>query len=571
MKDVAIVVKLIGTERKGILLSLLFGFLAGVAAVALFAASGFLVSKAALVPPLYTLTLTIAFLKFISIGRAGSRYAERYYSHQATFNMLSRLRVHFFRKLEPLAPGIFQRYRSGDLLSRIVGDVEHLQFFFLRVFYPPLVMVLIFLSTIFFTTFFSFYIALLLFAGLLVTGFLIPAWFAWKERRIQRNVRGQRGLLATEAAELLFGFKELKMSQKLKDRETELAEASEAYINGQEKETGQRQYSEAVNTAAGLWFTWAVLALGAYFASIGEFNGLFLAMLVMISLTVFENSAPMAAFPSHFEGSRVAAGRLEAVLDDSERVPDPEKGRELPNSPYSIECKDATYTYPEEQRPALNGLTVSIPAGSKTAVVGPSGSGKSTLMQLILKSHFPEKGEIRISGMSSHDLQQEEIWDRTNVVLQDNHFFFGTVEENLRLAKEQANHEEMKAALGDAGLSHLRLEDAVQEKGSNLSGGEKQRLAMARAFLKGAPVWLLDEPASSLDAVTEQQMFEKLFERAEEDTLVLISHRLKGLEKMDQIIVVSNGTVIESGSYEELMASQGYFHRMKKIEQDVMM
>ncbi|TMW71844.1 thiol reductant ABC exporter subunit CydC [Alteribacter natronophilus] len=571
MKELATVIRLTAAERKGILLSLLFGFTAAAAAVALFAASGYLVSKAALVPPLYTLTFTIAFLKFISIARAGSRYAERYYSHLATFNMLSGMRVYFFRKLEPLAPGIFQRHRSGDLLSRIVGDVEHLQFFFLRVFYPPLVMLLVFFSTIFFTLFFSFYIALLLLAGLIVTGFVIPAFFAWRERRLKRGVREKRGRLATETAELLFGFRDLKMNRKLEDQKKQLTAQSEQYIGEQEKETGQRQFSEAVNTAAGLWFTWSVLAAGAYFASIGDFNGLFLAMLVMISLTVFENSAPMASFPSHYEGSRVAAGRLEEVLDDTEKVPDPEKGSALKEGPFSVRFASVSYTYPGETRPALKNVSLTIPEGTKTAIVGPSGSGKSTVMQLLLKSHLPEAGEIRLGGAPVTSLTQEEIWEKTNTVLQENHFFYGTVEENLRIAGENASEKDLKTVLIDAGLESLNLTDRIIEKGANLSGGEKQRLAIARAMLKDAPVWVLDEPSSSLDAVTEAEVFEALAERADGDTLILISHRLKGLEKMDQIIVMDAGTAVEAGTYEELMERKGYFYRMKKIEKDVMM
>lgn len=193
MKDLATVVKLVVLERKDIFLSVFFGYLAGIAAVGLFASSGYLISRAALIPPLYALTVLIAILKLFGFTRAISRYAERYFSHRATFSILSHLRVSFYKKLEPLAPQIFQKYRSGDLLSRIVGDVESLQNFFLRVYYPPIVLVIVFLSTIVFTTFYSAALAVVLLAGLLLTGFVVPVLFAVRQKRINTQVREQRG------------------------------------------------------------------------------------------------------------------------------------------------------------------------------------------------------------------------------------------------------------------------------------------------------------------------------------------------------------------------------------------
>lgn len=572
MKDLVTVIKLMMVEKKDILFSVILGFLTGIAAVGLFASSGYLISKGALMPPLYALTVMIALLKSFSIVRAVSRYGERYFSHRATFTILSNLRVSFFEKLEPLAPNIFQKYRSGDLLARIVGDVESLQHFFLRVYYPPIVLVIVFLSTIAFTSFYSMYIALVFLVGLILTGFIVPAWFSLSQRKIESKVREGRGALSTEVTEFLYGYRDLKIYQKIEEKEKQLTQSSDAYIKEQEREGIQAMFNFSMNTAVSLIVSWFVLALGAYLVIGDQLDGLFLAMLVMISLTVFENATPMAVLPGHFEDSRRAATRLYSVVREEGELVKEEPSLTIPvGKPFSIEMKDVTFSFPNESRLTLKDISLNLSAGSKTAIVGPSGSGKSTLLQLLLKIQLADQGEIRLARMSIDDIAKESIWTETNVILQENHFFFGTIRENLLLAKDGLTDEEMKEALMKVKLERFSLDDQVLEKGENLSGGEKQRLAIARAMLKGSHVWLMDEPTSSVDALTEQFIFGHLFEQAKDDTVILVSHRLTGLERMDQIIVMENGEIIESGTFDELMEKKGYFFEMKQIEKSVFM
>lgn len=572
MKDLAIVIKLMMVEKKDVFLSILLGFTAGIAAVGLFASSGYLISKAALMPPIYALTVMIALLKLFGFARALSRYGERYFSHRATFTILSNLRVSFYEKLEPLAPGIFQKYRSGDLLSRIVGDVESLQNFFLRVFYPPIVLVIVFLSTIFFLSFYSVYIALVIFLGLLLTGFVVPAIFAWKQRKVLSRVREERGELSTEVTELLYGFRDLKIYQKLTGKEGQLVKAADSYLKEQEREGVQSMFNQSVNSFASLFVSWMVLALGALLVVNGDLNGLFLAMLVMISLTVFENATPMAVFPNHLEDSRRAATRLYSVVREEKKANSDEPVETLPiGEALDVELEKVSFTFPDEPRVTLNEINLRLPAGSKTAIVGPSGSGKSTVLQLLLKIQEADTGSVRMGGIPISQVVQENLWENTNVVLQENHFFYGSIRDNLMLAGEGLEDSLLMSALAKVRLDHFSLEDRVLEKGENLSGGEKQRLAIARAMLKGGRLWLLDEPTSSVDVLTEKMIFDHLFEQAKEDTLVLVSHRLTGLEKMDQIIVMEQGRIVETGSFAELMEGKGYFYEMKQIEKSVFM
>ncbi|WP_028783536.1 thiol reductant ABC exporter subunit CydC [Thalassobacillus devorans] len=571
MNHLKLVIKEIMTEKKDVFLSVLFGFLAGITAIALFGSSGYLVSKAAFAPPLYTLAFLIAGLKLMGFARALSCYGERYFSHRATFTMLSNIRVSFFEKLEPLAPRIFQKYRSGDLLARIVGDVESLQNFFLRVFYPPIILLLVFLSTIFFVAFYSWWIAFILFAGLILTGLVIPAWFARRQKKLDSRIRESRAELSTDVTEFLYGFLDLKIYQKLQGKKQRLHDTSNRYIAEQEREGKTAMFNHSINSMVSFTVSWFVLAVGAYFVTAEQLDGVFLAMLVMISLTMFENALPMAVLPGHLEDNRRAAKRLYSVVDE-ESEPNTIIEKKLPaGQALSLAFQEATFTFPGEDRPALKEVSVDLPAGSKTAIVGPSGSGKSTLMQLLLGVIRPDKGKILADGVNLSEVEQENLWAKINVVLQENHFFYGTIRENLLIADGALTDKDMEAALERVELDHFSLDDAVFEKAENLSGGERQRLAVARAMLKGERLWLLDEPVSSVDVLTEKTIYEHIFSLAKKDTLVLISHRLTGLENMDKIIVMEQGEVVEAGSFKELMEKQGYFYEMKQIEKNVLM
>ncbi|MBN8192667.1 thiol reductant ABC exporter subunit CydC [Bacillus sp. NTK074B] len=571
MKELGFIVKLMMKEKKDIVYSVLLGFLAGLTSVGLFASSGYLISKAALEVPLYALTVMIALLKLFGFTKALTRYGERYFSHRATFTILENLRVSIYEKIEPLTPEIFSRYRSGDLLSRIVGDVESLQNFFLRVFYPPIILVMVFLSTILFTMYYSVFVAMILLGGLLLTGLIVPSFFAWKQRSIKSNVRERRGDLSTEVTEFLYGFRDLKIYQRLEGKESNLARVASTYVNEQERESIFSLFSHSINTLISLFISWTVLAIGAYSVAADQLDGIFLAMLVMISLTVFENATPMAVLPTHYEDSRRAADRLSAIHNGGEIKRDgPSSGIRLEGEPPSFSLKDVSFTFHGEERKTLDGVSLDLPAGSKTAIVGPSGSGKSTLLQLLLNFYSPDLGAIYVNDVSLKDTDQESLWEHANVVLQENHFFYGTVKDNLMLVSDDLTDGELESVLRIVQLNHFSLEDEVLEKGENLSGGERQRLAIARALLNGSRLWMLDEPTSSVDALMDIELFHHLYTVAKDDTLILISHKLTGLEEMDQIIVMDYGSIVESGSYEELMREKGYFYEMKQIEHSVL-
>jgi ATP-binding cassette, subfamily C, bacterial CydC len=566
MNELAILTKAMIQERKDIAIAIIGGFVAGIAGVCLFAASGYLISQTVFAPPLYTLIVLTSLVKILGLLRAASRYAERLYSHRATFSLLSRLRTSFFAKLVPLTPGILGKKRSGELLARIVGDVESLQHYFLRVAYPPVIVVMVFLATVLFTSAFSFWIACLFVLGMLATAFVVPGLVLLGQRRIHGRVRQERAALSTEVTELLYGFRDLKVYGQMKKREQQLQHTSAALAAEQQAAARHLLRGQSLHVFVTYLISWGVLILGAYLIMDGSLAGVFLAMLIMASLTVFEEAAPMATLPAYKLDSEHAAKRLAETVLAADRQPPQPSGVLSDEKAVSIELSGVSFQYEDEWRPALKDISLSLPSGSKTAIVGPSGSGKTTLIELLLKLRTPTDGQIRLNDVSVKELDEASIWQASKVVLQHSHFFRGTIRDNLLLNEEHHSDKELSAMLDKVQLPNKSLDDMVYEKGENLSDGEKQRLALARAMLREGRLWLLDEPTSSLDYVTEQRVFRHLLTQAEDDTLLLICHRLTGLEEMDRILVMDQGRVIEAGTYSELMEQQGYFYEMKQIE-----
>ncbi|WP_128100159.1 thiol reductant ABC exporter subunit CydC [Paenibacillus sp. DCT19] len=569
MSELAILSKAMVQERKDILLSILGGFIAGIAGVGLFSASGYMIAQTVFAPPLYTLIVLTSMVKLLGFVRAASRYGERLYSHRATFSMLSRLRTSFFAKLIPVTPGILNKNRSGDLLARIVGDVESLQNYFLRVAYPPIIVIMVFLSTVLFTSVYSFLVACLLVLGMLITAFVVPGIVLLGQRKIHGRVRQQRALLSTEVTEVLYGFRDLKVYGQLEQREQQLQQTSAALAFEQQRAAGHLLRGQSMHIFVTYLVTWGVLVVGAWLIMDGSLAGVYLAMLILATQTVFEEATAMAILPVYKQDSEHAARRL------TETVQSPDMQSAQPGQPdglctteqaISIRLSHVTFQYEGEWRAALNDISITFPPGSKTAIVGPSGSGKSTIVDLLLKLREPASGDIQLNDVSLSKLDEERIWQAANVVLQQSHFFKGTVRDNLLLQGEEHADEQLTAVLEKVQLPNMLLSDLVYEKGENLSDGEKQRLAMARAMLRSGRIWLLDEPTSSLDYVTEQRVLQEVFAQAADDTLLLICHRLTGLEKMDQIVVMDRGKVVETGSFTELMEQKGYFYEMKNIE-----
>ncbi|WP_419893560.1 thiol reductant ABC exporter subunit CydC [Oceanobacillus kimchii] len=567
MQELKLIMKMTMKEKKDVLLSILFGFLAGVTAVSLFASSGYLISKAALTPPIYTLMIIVAMVKMLGISSALSRYGERYFSHRGTFSMLRNLRVYVYEKIEPISTTILQKYRSGDILARIVGDVESLQHFFLRVFYPPIVLMTVFIATITFTMVFSIPIAMVILIGMIFVVIVVPSLFYLYQRKIANNIRSYRGQLSSEVTEYLYGFTDLKIYGQAELKKNNILKKVTLYEQATKQANNQQAFRESLLTFVSFIVSVTVLGLAGYFVANGNLEGILLVMLFMISLTVFEDTSNMALFPAYLEETKQSARRLEEVWNVNEDKNEVKKPFVLEaNLAPTITLENVTKKYSSTPRPIAQNISLHIESGSKIAIVGASGSGKSTLLQLILGMVPSTDGLIKWNEKSIDYLEKETLWNHANVSLQSNHFFYGTIRDNLHLANSEATDDELCEALDNVKLHHIRLDDLLLEQGSNLSGGEKQRLAIARLFIRKAAVWALDEPTSSLDVVTEKHIWDKIDQHSERSTVIVVTHRLTRLQKMDEIIVMDHGKVVEQGTYQNLMQYNGYFKRMKDLE-----
>ncbi|MFD1386556.1 thiol reductant ABC exporter subunit CydC [Oceanobacillus oncorhynchi subsp. oncorhynchi] len=566
MKDISLVLKMMLKEKKDILISIFFGFLAGVTAVSLFAASGYLISQAAFAPPIYTLMILVASVKLLGITSAVSRYGERYFSHRGTFTILKNIRLKVYDQIEPLASRLLQKYRSGDILARIVGDVESLQHFFLRVFYPPVVLAAVFTATIFFTMYLSIGVAMTMIGGVIIVLVVFPSIFYLFQKKTAVTMREKRGALSSEFTDYLYGFRELTIFQQAERKKQQLDNNMNQYEEIKAKENRQLAIREAVVIFFSFFIAVIILVQAGFYVSEGNLAGTLLAMLFMIAITVFEDTPSMAVLPAHLEESKASSKRLIEVWEKEALAE--EAVHELETDvPIQFDFKDVSIQYPNENKPAVRLAAFQIKPGKNIAIVGPSGSGKSTLMQAMLTFAPIQSGHLLVNGEELDKIAPESLWRQMNVSLQHNHFFYGSIYENLRFANKEAGGEACQEALEKVQLSHFSLEDQVLEKGTNLSGGEKQRLALARLFLRDASVWLLDEPTSSLDSITEQEIMEEIEKATKYQTVVTIRHRLTGLEKMDQIIVMNHGEVVEQGTYMELMGKKdGYFKAMKELE-----
>ncbi|MEK4080143.1 thiol reductant ABC exporter subunit CydC [Solibacillus sp. FSL W7-1436] len=546
-------VEFIWTDKKDVLLALLCGTIGGLTAVALFAQSGLLISKAALLPPFYIILILTAFLKLFGVTKSISKYTERLITHRVTFRFISKIRMLFFNKLLPKAH-LLNTYKSGDLLTRVTTNVETVQNFFLRVLYPPFVTGIVFFTTCLFMLFFSTWIALCLLLGIVLTSLIVPYILL---RIPHKTATEDKKMMTIEGTEYFYGYRDLVLHNQLEAKKQTLLQWNKQFAKAKQKELDQEQSAFLGNQLVALFTTFLILFIGAYLTSTKQLDGVYLAMIVLVSLTVFESAIPLAMAPNYVRHTKKAMQELNEISPTIEK----QNGILLRDNIHSIHFNHVSYVYPNIERPAIEDINLSVQSGQKIAIIGPSGSGKSTILQLLMNEFEPSNGEILFDMYPLSSFDTDSIYKQLSIMLQHNHFFSGTIETNLQLAKPEATREKMQLILNKACL-FKKLEDVVYEKGENLSGGEKQRLAFARFLLKDSPLLVLDEPFTSLDIQTERKLFQTLLNESTNKILILVTHKLIELDKFDCIFVMQNGRLVEAGKHAELISQQGLYFAM---------
>ena len=511
--------------------------------------------------------LPAAGVRGTAITRTAGRYFERLVSHDATFRVLQHLRVDTFSKLLPLSPAGLARYRQGELLNRVVADVDTLDHLYLRVISPLVGAFVVIVVVTLGLSLLDVHLALVLGGIMLLTLFLLPPLFYRAGKTTGQNLTHLRGEYRQQLTAWLQGQAELTVFGASQRYRHQMENTELNWHEAQRKQSELTALSQALMLLIGGVAVVAMLWLAAGGVGDNTQPGALIALFVFCALAAFEALAPVTGAFQHLGQVIASALRITEITGQTPEVRFSETSCECP-ARLSLTLENVSFSYDDKAQKALDSLNLNIPAGAHVAVLGRTGCGKSTLLQLLTRAWDPQEGVIRFNDIPLPQFSEAALRNAVSVVPQRVHLFSATLRDNLLLAAPAASDERLCVMLEKVGL-HKLLEDEglnswLGEGGRQLSGGELRRLAIARALLHDAPLMLLDEPTEGLDATTESQILDLLAKEMRGKTLVMVTHRLRGLAALDQIIVMDNGHIIEQGSHAELLAKQGRYYQFKQ-------
>lgn len=511
-------------------------------------------------------------VRFLSIARTASRYGERLATHEATFKLLTELRVWTWRKLLPLSAKNLQGLRRGDMLNRLVADIDTLDHLYLRLLTPMAASLLMTGLLYLFLAWFDAKLALSLCLFLVAVWLVMPLLFYRLGHGPSRTMLETKRHYRVQLLDMLQGQAELSLfgandrfRQKLNDAEVALFRSQSAMAN-----------ITALSQAMLILSTGSALIMMLYLAAQGVGDavppGPMFALMVFATMACVEMMMPIAGAFQHLSGCVLAATRINEITEQKADIQFAvDTGLRAKSGALQIE--DIHFGYRDDQN-VLQGLSLEIKAGQKVALLGPTGCGKSSLLTLITREWQAQQGHIKLDGHALSEYSERGLRDAITVISQRIYLFAGTLRENLVLAlpviegeKRTAHDARLIDVLQRVGLSALLTGDKpldmwIGEGGRQLSGGEQRRIGVARALLRNAPLLLLDEPTEGLDKRTEREILSLLFDFAKDKTLLMISHRLTAMAKMDQIHLLGQGKIIASGTHQSLIEDSAEYQAL---------
>ena len=556
MKDLWFFLKLFkphsGWLLGGIILSLLTAF----ASIALLTLSGWFISSCAIAGLVvidgnalaFNFMLPAAQIRALAITRTLGRYGERLVTHEATFRVLAGIRSWFFQQLIPLVPGRLSALRSGDLLSRMTADIDALDALYLRLLAPALVATIGVTAVTVFLAFYAPVISLATGLMLLVAAVGVP----WVFNRLGRAGAEQIVVLAANfrirQVDMMQGFADLIANQAYGRFSHFLEQFSDLMLNTQRQNNRLSAISSTITFLLAQITVLLALVLAAILFKEDLLSGTDLALLVFCVLAVFELVTPLPVALQMLAKIHKAARRIRQVTEMSPTTPQHIQTVVLPER-YDLQLNEVSFRYPDQQNWVLKNINLAIPQGSKIAIVGVSGSGKTTLLQLIMRYYDPDQGSVLLAEHNLKQLDADQLMTCFGVLSQRSQLFATSIKQNLLIAKPNASATELDAAIQAAGLekfiSYLPegLDTWVGESGVKVSGGEARRIALARLYLKNAPILILDEPTEGLDSDTERDVFKALAIFSKDKTVIMVTHREAGLGLVDVVYGMEQGVL----------------------------
>ena len=545
-----------------LVLALIFTFLTVFMNVGLLTVSAWLLASAALQPGLTYLSLAIVGVRFFGVSRAVCRYFERYTSHRMAFQGLYGLRVWFYAHLEPLAPAILKRFGAGDMLGRIMGDIEVLQFFYLRTIIPPVAAIALTVLVAYGVSTIDSTLVTPIVLSSLVLGLVLPLVVYAHNKQSLTEIGPQQG-----------EYKSL-LSDTMDSLEDVISYGNEDLVYHRIQhmmhivDTNKGVIERGMNLGntlflGGVQITVVIVAILAANALTGAWASVMVAVAAIGTQAWFEALQPMIAAVHHGAESKVATSRLMALANEPMPVVDPKAPKPF-NANRDITFTDVSFGY-NQDRCIYEHLRLGIKQGQSVAIVGASGSGKTTLFNM-LERLYDYGGSIHVGDVELKDISIDTWRNALGTITQDTYIFHASFEDNIRLARPDASATDLERAIDRASLRSVvdrlpvGLNTIVGSGGHGLSGGERQRVALARLFLRNPQIVLLDEPLEGLDQVTRKALHRDLMEYVKDKTCLYITHQLEGLEQMDRILFMDKGQIIEDGTYEELIALRGHFY-----------
>lgn len=547
------------------------------AAAALTFTSGFLISKASLRPEnILMLYVPIVGVRTFGIARSVLRYVERLLSHNAVLRVLSQMRVRLYEQLEPYALQLRGRYRTGDLLGVMSDDLESLQHVYVRTIFPGIAALVVYGVVIAALGWFDWSFALLIALYILVMVAVVPFASLYLTRKWQQQLKQKQAMLYSRLTDGVMGLSDLLISGRQQEFAHRYAvQEQQAMKIERQLSSHKRLVGLILQVVTGLLVAqMAVWATGQ--VADRSMDATLLAACILVVLPLAEAFIPMTdavhRIPAYQESVHRLASLNELDAQAEPNLPLDKKDSVQPSKQQtSITIEHASYTYPGEHQSVLRNINLQIAQGEKVAIIGRSGAGKSTLLKLIQGVYAPTDGTVHLNGQAATTLY-EQLHHHVSVLNQKPYLFDTTLLNNVRLSRPEATAEEVERALHEAQLSTLieslplGYNTPMQEAGKRFSGGERQRIALARVLLQHTPIVILDEPTVGLDPRTERQLLDIMLESLSDKTMIWVTHHLVRAEQMDQIIFMDQGEIVMQGTHQQLYASSERYRRLYHLD-----